>query len=94
MGIGGEKDGESQGAVRGRGEGGEGGGGLERVEGGRERAGHGGPSEGRAPTLTFSSALGKFPVRYPDWDYFIYLRAQLFGEDTPMEVFVISEAIS
>lgn len=64
------------------------------MEGGKRRAGHGGPSEEQTPTLTFSAALGKFPVRYPDWDFFIYLGVQLFGKDTPMEILVISEVIS
>ena len=59
------------------------GGGLDRVEGGRRRAGHGGPSEGPDSALTFSAALGKFPIRYSDWDFFLFLGVQQFGKETP-----------
>lgn len=59
------------------------GGGLERVEGGKRRAGHGGPIEGPDSNLTTSAALGKFSIRYSACDFFLYLGMQQFGKETP-----------
>lgn len=36
------------------------------------------------PTLTFPP-LGKFPVRYSGWDFFIYLALQEFGKVPPRQ---------
>lgn len=58
------------------------GGGLERVEGGKRRAGHGGPIKGPDSNLT-SAALGKFSIRYSACDFFLYLGVQQFGKETP-----------
>ena len=37
----------------------------------------------QTPTLTFSAALGKFPIRYSDGDSFLSLGVQKFRKETP-----------